>query len=51
MFRSNAERLCEYLRTERPVLLVGFAEVQGIRGFAVHESTRPEVLQDTLKPD
>ena len=42
--QANAERLCEYLRTERPVLLVGSPKCKNIHGSAIHGSTRPEVL-------
>ena len=47
MFRRTLN-VCEYMRTERPVLSVGSLKVQGIRGFAIQQSTRPEVLQDGL---
>ena len=45
--QANAERLCEYLRTERPVLLVGSPKCTAFMDLrSMHGSTRPEVLQD-----
>ena len=43
--QANSERLCEYLRAERPMLQVGLPKCKAIMDLH-HGSTSSEVLQD-----